>query len=237
VGLVSTASAVVNITAPPAPPVVTAASFDPASATLALRFTFDRDVAGQLSPEGLTVRDRTTGGAVTPVDFAYDPATRTATFRLPTHLPHGDYRATLAAGATAGGSGTAMAGDYVLDFFVLTGDVNRDRSVNGSDFAILAGNFGKTGMTFDKGDLNGDGNVNGSDFALLAGNFGRALPAPPAAAVAAASVTPPAPTAATPVPATARTAAVTRRRPVRPTKPVALAPRDPPRRPWYTSGG
>jgi hypothetical protein len=33
-------------------------------------------------------------------------------------------------------------------------------------------------MTFAQGDLNGDGNVNGSDFALLAGNFGNAVPAP-----------------------------------------------------------
>ena len=28
--------------------------------------------------------------------------------------------------------------------FVLRGDVNRDRAVNGSDFALLAGSFGKS---------------------------------------------------------------------------------------------
>jgi hypothetical protein len=173
---------VVNITAPPAPPVVMAASFDPASTALALRFTFDRDVAGELSTQELTVRDRTSGAAVTPSDFSYDPAALTATFRLPADLPHGDYRATLAAGSTAGGSGVPMAADYVLDFFVLSGDVNRDRSVNGTDFAVLAGNFGKSGMTYGQGDLTGDGNVNGSDFALLAGNFGRTLPPAPAEA-------------------------------------------------------
>jgi ELWxxDGT repeat protein len=178
-GLSGTASAVVNITAPPTSPVVTAGSFDPASAP-ALRFTFDRDVSGELLPAGLTVRDRTTGAALSPWDFSYDPATRTATFRLPAGLPNGDYRAILAASATAGGSGVPMASDYVLDFFVLTGDITRDRSVNGTDFAILAGNFGKGGMTYAQGDLNGDGSVNGSDFALLAGNFGRTLPAPPA---------------------------------------------------------
>jgi hypothetical protein len=38
-------------------------------------------------------------------------------------------------------------------------------------------------MTFAQGDLNGDGAVNGSDFAILAGNFGRAVPAPEAPAV------------------------------------------------------
>jgi hypothetical protein len=85
----------------------------------------------------------------------------------------------------------------VTDFYVLTGDINRDRSVNGSDFAILAGNFGKSGMTYEQGDLNGDGSVNGSDFALLAGNFGKTLPAPaPAAATPAGRVA-----VATPAPA------------------------------------
>jgi hypothetical protein len=27
----------------------------------------------------------------------------------------------------------------MLDFYVLAGDINRDRAVNGTDFAILAG--------------------------------------------------------------------------------------------------
>jgi uncharacterized delta-60 repeat protein len=62
----------------------------------------------------------------------------------------------------------------------LPGDVNLDGAVNGSDFSILAGNFGKTGMTYGQGDLNGDGRVDGSDFSILAGNFGKS--APPASA-------------------------------------------------------
>jgi hypothetical protein len=77
-----------------------------------------------------------------------------------------------------------MAADHVQTFFVLHGDINRDRAVNGSDFAILAGNFGKTGMTYAQGDVNGDGSVNGSDFAILAGNFGNTLPATAPAVVA-----------------------------------------------------
>jgi hypothetical protein len=58
--------------------------------------------------------------------------------------------------------------------------VNLDRTVNGTDFAILAASFGKTGRTYAAGDLNGDGSVNGGDFAILAANFGRSLPPPPA---------------------------------------------------------
>jgi hypothetical protein len=81
-----------------------------------------------------------------------------------------------------------VAADHVLNFFALAGDLNRDRAVNGTDFAILAGNFGRTGMTFAQGDLNGDGSVNGSDFAILAGNFGRSVPAPVAVVAVAAPV-------------------------------------------------
>jgi hypothetical protein len=84
-----------------------------------------------------------------------------------------------------------MAADATLDFFALAGDINRDRTVNGADFAILAGNFGRTGMSYSQGDLNGDARVDGSDFAIVAGNFGKAVPAAPAAFVASASPRPP----------------------------------------------
>jgi hypothetical protein len=107
-------------------------------------------------------------------------------------LPNGNYRASLATAAVSDAGGNALAAPFALDFFVLTGDVNRDRSVNGTDFALLAGNFGKTGMSYGQGDLNGDGAVNGSDFALLAGNFGTTVPAPPAQQAVRATAPPPA---------------------------------------------
>jgi fibronectin-binding autotransporter adhesin len=58
--------------------------------------------------------------------------------------------------------------------YALYGDINLDNVVNGTDFGILASNFGKsvTGG-WAMGDLNYDGTVNGTDFALLAGNFGK----------------------------------------------------------------
>jgi hypothetical protein len=40
-------------------------------------------------------------------------------------------------------------------------------------------------MTYAQGDLNGDGSVNGSDFAILAGNFGKTVPQPAAVGAAA----------------------------------------------------
>jgi hypothetical protein len=57
----------------------------------------------------------------------------------------------------------------------LPGDANRDLAVNGSDFALLAANFGRTGRSWSTGDFNDDTAVNGADFALLASHFGRSL--------------------------------------------------------------
>jgi hypothetical protein len=74
----------------------------------------------------------------------------------------------------AGNSAAGAAGTFVVNV-PLPGDANRDGRVNGSDFAILAGNFGKTGRTWEQGDFNGDGTVNGSDFAILSANFGRSV--------------------------------------------------------------
>jgi hypothetical protein len=122
-------------------------------------------------------------------------------FDLPPSLADGNYKLTLA--AIEDGVGNRLAATYTFDFFVLAGDINRDRRVDGSDFSLLAGNFGRSGMTYGQGDLTGDGAVNGSDFAILAGNFGKSLPAP----------VPPAALASTPAPAAAgsRTTAVASR--------------------------
>jgi Calx-beta domain/Dockerin type I domain len=153
-----------------------------------LRYRFSEPIdPASLQPADLTLSAVPTGPAFSPVSVSYDAATQTATFTFAAGFtfPNGNYRATLSGPGVTDAAGNAMAGDHVFDFFFLTGDVNRDRFVNGTDFAILAGNFGKTGMTYAQGDLNGDGNVNGSDFALLAGNFGRAVPQPqPAVALA-----------------------------------------------------
>jgi len=56
----------------------------------------------------------------------------------------------------------------------LSGDVNLSGRVDGTDFALLAGSFGRTAREWHEGDINFDGAVDGSDFAVLAGNFGRA---------------------------------------------------------------
>jgi autotransporter-associated beta strand protein len=58
--------------------------------------------------------------------------------------------------------------------YTLYGDINQDGAVNGTDFGILASNFGKnvTGG-WEQGDFNYAGKVNATDFGLLAANFGK----------------------------------------------------------------
>lgn len=57
--------------------------------------------------------------------------------------------------------------------YTLYGDANLDGVVNGSDFSILAANFGQGSTNWDQGNFLFTPSVNGSDFAVLAGNFGQ----------------------------------------------------------------
>jgi uncharacterized delta-60 repeat protein len=151
----------------------------------ALRLTFSEDVAGTVQATDFVLTNLATGQPVGgSLTVSYDPATRRVDVtytQQPGALPDGNYRLLLPAGAVADAAQTPTVEDFALDFYVLASDINRDRAVNGSDFAILAGNFGRSGMTFAQGDLNGDGRVDGTDFALLAGNFGKSVPAVQAA--------------------------------------------------------
>jgi autotransporter-associated beta strand protein len=57
--------------------------------------------------------------------------------------------------------------------YTLLGDANLDGVVNGSDFSILAANFGTGATNWDQGNFLYASSVNGSDFAALAANFGQ----------------------------------------------------------------
>ncbi len=57
--------------------------------------------------------------------------------------------------------------------YTLLGDANLDGVVNGSDFSILAANFGKGVTNWDQGNFLFTSAVNGSDFSALAANFGQ----------------------------------------------------------------
>ncbi len=57
--------------------------------------------------------------------------------------------------------------------YTLLGDANLDGSVNGTDFSILAANFGLGVTNWDQGNFLYGSSVNGSDFSALAANFGQ----------------------------------------------------------------
>jgi hypothetical protein len=198
-------------------------------------FKFSEDVAASLLSDDLELTNLTTRTTYRPGDLSvrYDRADDTASFALRSGpLPNGNYTATLLpAGVTDAAGNTLDGGNTVLEFFVLHGDVNRDRSVNGSDFALLAGSFGKTGQTYAAGDLNGDGAVNGSDFAILAGNFGRTLPPPRPPVVASAAPAPGATQAPAPAPLASSSKAAKKTRPASPRGDVTQPPSRPRRTP------
>jgi autotransporter-associated beta strand protein len=85
--------------------------------------------------------------------------------------------------------GASVSSGQILISYALYGDANLDGVVNGTDFAIVAGNFGKSVLGWDQGDFDYDGVVDGTDFGYLAANFGRnsngAMIAQPASAWAA----------------------------------------------------
>jgi autotransporter-associated beta strand protein len=64
----------------------------------------------------------------------------------------------------------------VIVRYTLAGDANLDGTVNSTDFAMMAQNFGKPTQTWFGGDFNYDGVVNALDFNAIASNFGSTLP-------------------------------------------------------------
>ena len=78
----------------------------------------------------------------------------------------------------ADGVVNGLAPGYVEVKYTLLGDANLDGVVNGSDFSILASNFGQGATNWDQGNFFFTSSVNGSDFSALAANFGQGSAAP-----------------------------------------------------------
>jgi len=181
----STAGFLWKLNGPPivsVPPAVTAASFDYAHQPPDVSITFDGDVSGSLSAATLEVQNLNTGAMAAAANVAYNHAANTATFSFAGPLPDGNYRATLPASGVADSVGDHLIADYTLNFFVLAGDVNRDRSVGFDDLVILARHYGQAGAYAD-GDLNGDGKIGFDDLVILARSYGHTVPPAPAPAL------------------------------------------------------
>src|SRR5206468_2720580 len=90
-------------------------------------------------------------------------------------LDDGNYEATLPAASVHDSASQPMMQDYVLPFYVLTGDANRDRKVDLTDFTFLASNFNQSPRDFSQGDFNYDSMVDLTDFTYLASRFNKTL--------------------------------------------------------------
>jgi hypothetical protein len=181
----------------------TASQFVFQNAPHQLKVTFNHDVdSATLTPDDLSVRRLPGDPPFTPTAVSYDPATRTATFTLAaTPLADGNYRATIAPGLINEAGAGANTDALTADFFVFAGDINRDRTVDFNDLAIMAQNYNQAGKTFVEGDFNYDTNVDFNDLAMLAQRYNTTLAPPAAAAPAPAAATLPTPTAPTKKPA------------------------------------
>jgi len=143
-----------------------------------ISLVFSEDVGNSLSGSDLSLVNLTTGQTV-PTLVQYNPTTATATLALPAGiLPDGNYRMTLSSGAVTDLAGNTSPSASTLDFFVLAGDANRDRTVNQLDLDILTMNWQQSPRNFSEGDFNYDTRVDARDLLILANNWQKTLPPP-----------------------------------------------------------
>ncbi|MEL7238540.1 MAG: dockerin type I domain-containing protein, partial [Planctomycetota bacterium] len=168
----------------PQVPSIIESSFD-VDASQVTVIDFSTDVSASFTRDALTLVNVDTGAPVdltdfiiqsTQLDTGFGPFTRLV-INPPAPLPNGNFRFDVDLNVIRNAVGVAGEGVDSLDFFVLAGDANRDRTVNLADFLILRQNFG-SGSLFADGDFNYDGDVNLADFLTLRENFNTTLPLP-----------------------------------------------------------
>jgi hypothetical protein len=207
-GNVSAASSALSVTIDTIAPTLALTplfGFNAAPHTLELRFS--ENVGPTVQAADLQVQNLSAGGTFAPGSVSYVAASNAATFSFsgvsggiaPGALPEGNFRSTVSANLISDLAGNGFAAT-TFDFFFTNADANHDRSVDLTDFTLLAANFNQTGRTFAQGNFNYDSMVDLTDFTILASSFNKSL-APAAAASAsfasAALVAPSAPSAAT----------------------------------------
>jgi rhamnogalacturonan endolyase len=147
----------------------------------ALQFTFNRAVDANLLRAALVLQNLTTGATIPASAMTVTTAGTSARVSFATPLSDGNYRATLPAGSALTTLGDGLPAARTLDYFVLAGDANRDRSVNFDDLLILASNYNTAGRTFSQGDFDYTGTVNFDDLLILASRYNGSLAGAPAA--------------------------------------------------------
>jgi hypothetical protein len=164
----------------PATPLVESGGFE-FETDFAVAVDFNKDVSDSLSGTDMTVRRIGGGGTVAVASVEIDFATDTGRFVLPSSMPDGNYSATLPRATVTDSSGNPLPADFTLDFFVLAGDTNRDRTVDITDLGTLATNWQQSPRTFSQGDFNHDDVVDITDLGILATNWQKSLSASRAA--------------------------------------------------------
>ncbi|MCS7033605.1 MAG: S8 family serine peptidase [Phycisphaerae bacterium] len=163
-------------------PSVLASEFTFETAQL-IDFVFNEDLSATLTPSALSLQNLTTQTTIPPAQLSvvfevlFSRGRFGYTGSANGVLPDGNYRATIAAGAISDPYGNTNLNPSVLNFFVLGGDANRDRTVDLTDFGILAANFNSF-ATFSGGDFDYNGSAGLGDFSILAANFNTSLPMP-----------------------------------------------------------
>lgn len=160
-----------------APPVVSElyASFPDTSGLRLLIIV--NDLVASLDPSKIHVMDAGTNQPL-PADvslFFGSPVVRPLNAKT---FNDGNYRLVIEAGGLTDQSGNVLAVPFSTDFFILSGDANRDRKVDAADLGILASNWQATGKTFMDGDFNFDGKVDIADLYILSSRWQQALPPP-----------------------------------------------------------
>ncbi len=132
----------------------------------ALTYTFNGEASVTFDRGSITLTNLTTNQVVNAGMLNWNTDGTRATLVLTNQLADGSYSAT-----TSGATGTTQ-----VDFHVLGGDFNRNRTANFDDLLILAANYNnQTGRDNTQGDANYDGAVNFDDLLILAANYNRTL--------------------------------------------------------------
>jgi Bacterial Ig-like domain/Leishmanolysin len=171
-GNTSVASAALNVTIDTVAPTISSSAFLFES-FYGLRLTFSETPVGASSASISTTNTtlNQTGYAATFTSLVGTAAT--FTYALP--MPDGNYNAAVAATNVSDVAGNPLAAGVNVAFFVLAGDVNRDRVVGFDDLLIVAQSFGTAGRTWSTGDLTFNGAVDFSDLLIVAQAYGNVL--------------------------------------------------------------
>ena len=130
--------------------------------------------------DDISLTNLTTGAIISneALSFAYATSTNRATITPDLILPDGNYRLTVHPQSVSDRSGNALASPFTFEFFVLAGDLNRDRIVNFNDLLPLVQSYGKMGQSFAEGNVSysSSGEVDFADLLTTSQNYGDSLP-------------------------------------------------------------